>query len=61
MSGLRLIAASLLVLPVGFVTLAAGAMATALSAAIWLFAYIRNRGSALLEVLLLEIYRQPWN
>ncbi len=37
--------------------LAAGAVVTALVVAIRPFAYIRNRGSALLEILLREIYR----
>jgi hypothetical protein len=57
LSALRLIAAAFLIVPVGFVMLAAGAVVTALVVAIRPFAYIRNRGSALLEILLREIYR----
>jgi len=57
MSGLRLIAAALLVLPVAAVMLAAGMVAYALTLAMWPFCYLRNRGSALLEALLREMYR----
>jgi hypothetical protein len=57
MSALRLIAATLLVLPVSAVMLAAGIVAYVLTLAMWPFCYIRNRGSALLEALLQEMYR----
>ena len=57
MSGLRLIAAALLILPVGAVMLAAGAVAFALTLAMWPFACLRNTGAACLEALLRELYR----
>lgn len=57
MSALRLIAATLLVLPVGAVMLAAGIVAYALTVAMYPFAYVRNRGSAFLGALLQELYR----
>jgi hypothetical protein len=57
MSGLRLIAATLLVLPVSAVMLTAGIVAYVLTLAMWPFCYIRNRGSAFLEALLQEMYR----
>jgi hypothetical protein len=57
MSGLRLIAATLLILPVSAVMLTAGAVAYALTFVRWPFCYLRNRGSACLEALLRELYR----
>lgn len=57
MSALRLIAVALLILPVGVVMLLAGASVMALTIAIWPFAYVRNRASALLAALLLELDR----
>lgn len=57
MSALRLIAATLLILPVGIVMLAAGTVALALTAAMLPFALVRNAGSRLLEELLREMYR----
>jgi hypothetical protein len=57
MSGLRLIVAALLVLPVAAVMLTAGMIAYALTLVRWPFCYLRNRGSALLEALLQEMYR----
>jgi hypothetical protein len=57
MSARRLITATLLALPVGVVTLATGAVVLALSAARLPFAYVLNRGSALLEALLQELFR----
>jgi hypothetical protein len=56
-SGLRLIAAALLILPVGAVMLAAGMVAFALTAAMFPFALVRNALSRLLEALLTELYR----
>jgi hypothetical protein len=56
-SALRLIAATLLILPVGVVMLAAGTVALALTVAMWPFAYVRNHASALLAALLRELYR----
>jgi len=52
MSGLRLIAATLLALPVAAVMLTAGAVAYALTLATWPFYYLRNTASMLLEPLL---------
>jgi hypothetical protein len=57
MSGLRLMAVALLMLPVGAVMLAAGTVALALTAAMLPFALLRNAGSRLLEALLTELYR----
>jgi hypothetical protein len=57
MSGLRLIAATLLILPVSAVMLAAGIVAFALTVAMYPFAVLRNTGSTLLEALLRELYR----
>jgi hypothetical protein len=59
MSTLRSIAATLLVLPVSVVMLAAGVVAYALTLVKWPFCYIRNRGSALLEALLREMDWPP--
>lgn len=56
-SGLRLIAAALLILPVGAVMLAAGMVAFALTLAMYPFALMRNTGSRLLGALLTELYR----
>lgn len=57
MSGLRLIAAALLVLPVAAVMLTAGMIAYALTLVRWPFCYLRNTGSRILEALLMELYR----
>jgi hypothetical protein len=48
-SMLRLVVAALLVLPVGAVTIGAGAVATA-------FAWLRNTGALLLGALLRELF-----
>ena len=56
-SGLRLIGATLLVLPVGVVMLSAGTVVTALVFTIQPFARIRDYASALLRALLREIGR----
>lgn len=57
MSGLRFIAAALLILPVSAVTLAAGTISIALTLAMWPFACLRNTTSTLLGALLQELYR----
>jgi hypothetical protein len=57
MTTLRRIVATLLILPVSVVMLTAGIVAYVLTLAMWPFCYLRNRGSALLEALLQEMYR----
>ena len=57
MSALRLIAATLLVLPVSAVMLTAGMIAYALTLAMWPVCYLRNTASRLVEALLREMYR----
>lgn len=57
LSALRLIGATLLILPVGAVMLAAGTVVITLTAAMLPFAWLRNGGSRLLEALLTELYR----
>jgi hypothetical protein len=56
MRALRLIAVVLLILPVGAITLVAGAGAIAVTVAIWPFAFVRNTGNLLLEALLRELW-----
>jgi hypothetical protein len=56
-SALRLIAATLLVLPVAAVMLTAGMIAYALTVVIWPFYWLRNTGSLLVEALIREMYR----
>jgi len=57
MSGLRIIVATVLVLPVSIVMLAATTVARALIVGHRVFAYVGNCGSALLGALLREIDR----
>ncbi len=56
MSTLRLIAVTLLILPVAAIMLATGAIAYALTLVTWPFCYLRNTSALLLEALLKELF-----
>lgn len=57
MSALRLITVACFIVPVGAVMLAAGAVAIALTVAMFPFCYLRNKSSQFLEALLWEVFR----